>query len=62
MDDPAKWRWSSHRGFLDPGERTPFHETSFVLGLLDDDLATARRKYRRLVLDGLVAATAERAG
>ncbi len=62
VDDPADWRWSSHRAFLDPAERKPFHETSFVLGLLDDDVAVARRKYRRFVLEGLEGAKAQRDG
>jgi putative transposase len=62
VDDPATWRWSSHPAFLDPLERKPFHETQFVLGLLDADVAVARRKYRRFVLEGLETAKAERAG
>jgi REP element-mobilizing transposase RayT len=62
VDHPASWRWSSHRAFLDPLERKPFHQTDFVLGLLGTNVAAARRTYRRFVLEGLEAAKAERAG
>jgi REP element-mobilizing transposase RayT len=56
--DPARYRWSSHRWYLQPGGPT-WLRTQFVLSLFDDDPARARSRYARFVAEDTASTAAE---
>ena len=55
--DPARYRWSSHRWYLQPGGPA-WLRTQFVLSLLDDDPVRARSSYARFVAEDACNTTA----
>ena len=50
---PEEWPWGSCKGYLGPSARLPWITYSQVLGEFGRDEATARRLYRRYVLEGM---------
>ena len=51
VSDPARYRWSSHRAYLDH-EAIPWLTTDWVLSQFGQRASTARRAYQRFVAEG----------
>ena len=49
VEDPGRWHWSSHRAYLGTAS-WKFLTTSWILDMLADEPAAARRRYLELVL------------
>jgi len=53
VDDPAKYRWSSCRLYVEPFTKKTFIDYRFMLKFLDDDIKKARMDYRKALYDSM---------
>jgi hypothetical protein len=53
--DPGKWRWSSHRAMIGKAKPPSWLASDALLAHFGPDRATAVRRYRRFVAEGMDA-------